>query len=115
SDPMDVDGHGTDTASVIAANPYTVNGITYQGVAPDAKLVALRVGTETGISDANIQKALQWVIDNYKTYNISVVNMSLGAGNYTSAYSNPSYTNLFATLKNDGVFVVAASGNSNDQ
>ena len=68
SDPMDESGHGTSVAGVIAAKPYTVNGITYQGVAPDAKLVALRVGTETSISDTNIEKALQWVITNYKTY-----------------------------------------------
>ena len=46
SDPMDETGHGTNVAGVIAAKPYTVNGVTYQGVAPDAKLVALRVGTD---------------------------------------------------------------------
>src|SRR4051812_26704858 len=44
SDPMDTDGHGTNTASVIAANPYTTGGVTYQGIAPGAKLVALRTG-----------------------------------------------------------------------
>src|SRR6185436_13560865 len=49
SDPMDLSGHGTSVASVIAAKPYTVGGTTYRGVAPDAKLVALRVGTETNI------------------------------------------------------------------
>ncbi len=115
SDPMDEDGHGTDTASVVAANPFTVNGITYQGVAPDANLVALRVGTETDISDDNIQRALDWVITNYKTYNISVVNISLGSGNYTSAQTNSQLSPDFQTLHNLGIFVTAASGNSNDQ
>src|SRR4051812_28540908 len=43
SDPMDESGHGTNVAGVIAAKPFTVGGITYQGVAPNAKLVALRV------------------------------------------------------------------------
>src|SRR5687767_471424 len=61
SDPMDVSGHGTGVASVIAAEPYTVGGVTYQGVAPDANLVALRVGTASSISDENIERALQWV------------------------------------------------------
>src|SRR5205807_7888835 len=83
SDPMDESGHGTSVAGVIAANPYTVNGVTYRGVAPDAKLVALRVGTETNIPDSNIKEALDWVIANRKTYHISVVNLSLGSGNYT--------------------------------
>src|SRR5439155_19943415 len=82
ADPMDGSGHGTNVASVIAANSYTVNGITYRGVAPDAKLVALRVGTETNIADDNIERALRWVIDNHTTYSIDVVNLPLGSGCY---------------------------------
>lgn len=115
SNPMDESGHGTAVASVIAAKPYTVGGVTYQGVAPDAKLVALRVGTESSISDNNIERALRWVIDNYQTYDISVINLSLGSGNYTDPQDASQYTDEFATLRDLGIFVVAASGNSNDQ
>jgi subtilisin family serine protease len=115
SDPMDESGHGTSVAGVIAANPYTVDGITYQGVAPAAKLVALRVGTEDSIPDANIDKALKWVITNYKTYDISVINLSLGSGNFTSAETEAPLSADFAQLNKLGIFVVAASGNSNDQ
>lgn len=116
SDPMDESGHGTNVASVIAANSYTTGGITYRGVAPDAKLVALRVGTETNISDSNIQEALQWVIDHVKdgSYKITVINLSLGSGNYTDPQTEDVYSTEFAELKSLGVFVVAASGNSND-
>ncbi|HEY7088719.1 MAG TPA: S8 family serine peptidase [Tepidisphaeraceae bacterium] len=115
SDPMDSDGHGTDTASVIAATPYTVNGITYQGVAPAAKLVALRVGTADNIPNSNIDKALKWVITNYKTYNISVVNLSLGSGNFTDPETESGLSDDFAKLRGLGIFVTAASGNSNDE
>jgi subtilisin family serine protease len=114
-DPMDESGHGTAVAGVIAADPYTVNGVTYQGVAPDAKLVALRVGTENSISDANIERALQWVVANYKSYNISVVNLSLGSGNFRNASTNSVLADEFAQLHDLGIFVAAASGNSNDQ
>lgn len=114
SNPMDEDGHGTGTAFVVAGNPVTVNGVTYQGVAPDAHLIALRVGTETDIPDANIQSALEWVISNYKKYDIGVVNLSLGSGNYTSPEVEGQISTDFATLKSDGIFVVAASGNSHD-
>jgi subtilisin family serine protease len=114
SDPMDESGHGTSVASVIAANKYTTGGITYQGVAPDAKLVALRVGTETSISDNDIERALQWVLDNRKTYNITVVNMSIGSGSYTNPETDSLMSGTLAALKAAGVFVVAASGNSND-
>jgi hypothetical protein len=112
-DPMDTDGHGTAVASVIAANPYTVQGVTYQGVAPQAKLVALRVGSSDSIPVSNIAKALQWVIDARKIYNISVVNLSLGSGNFPDA-STDSLSPLFKQLRDLGIFVVAASGNSKD-
>src|SRR4051812_7208306 len=98
-EPMGETGHGTGVASGLAAKPYTVDGVTYQGVAPDAKLVALRVGTDQGISDDNIDKALKWVIANYKTYNISVVNMSLGSGNYVNSQTNPAMSSDFQTLR----------------
>ncbi len=114
SDPKDESGHGTAVASVIAANPFTYNGVTYQGVAPSAKLVALRVGTETSITDDNIERALQWVITNYKAFNISVINLSLGSGFYADSRTEAQLSDEYQTLKDLGVFVVAASGNSND-
>ncbi|HEX8521567.1 MAG TPA: S8 family serine peptidase [Tepidisphaeraceae bacterium] len=115
ADPMDESGHGTNTASVIAARTYTVDGVTYRGVAPDAKLVALRVGTEDSISDYDIEDALQWVIKNHKTFNISVVNISLGSGFYPDSETSDIMSDEFAQLKKLGIFVAAASGNSNDQ
>jgi hypothetical protein len=116
ADPLDEDGHGTSVAGVIAASAYTVGGVTYQGVAPDAKIVALRAGTESGLSDTNIEKSLQWVITNATKYDIQVVNLSLGSGAYTDATTaNSRYADEFSTLRDMGIFVVAASGNSNDQ
>jgi subtilisin family serine protease len=113
ADPKDTAGHGTNVAGMIAANRFTSGGVTYQGIAPSAKLVGLRVSaTGSSISDTNIDRALKWVIANYKTYGISVVNLSLGAGNYTSFQSNASYSADFATLAGLGIVVVAASGNS---
>lgn len=115
SDPMDTTGHGTAVAGVIAASPYTVSGVTYQGIAPDAKLVALRVGTESNISNNSIERALQWVISNWQQFKISVVNLSLGSGNYINAQTNSQLSDEYARLRDLGIFVVAASGNSNDQ
>jgi hypothetical protein len=116
SNPIDTDGHGTDTAFCVAGNPITVNGVTYQGIAPDAHLIALKAGTESGgFSDSNIVAALDWVISNYKKYDISIVNMSIGQGNYTSLQSNEPESADLATLKADGIFIVCASGNSNEQ
>lgn len=113
SDPMDTDGHGTEVATVIAGNAYTFNGVSYQGVAPNARLVALRVGTADSIANSNIEKALQWVVNNYSTYDISVVNLSLGSGSYADPRTDQ-FSDEFQALHDLGIFVVAASGNSND-
>src|SRR5688572_18128709 len=115
ADPMDTDGHGTAVAAALAARSYTTGGITYQGVAPEAKLVALRVGSSDSIPVPNIEKALQWVITNYTTYGISIVNVSLGLGNYPDSNSGSILADEFARLRELGIFVVAASGNENDE
>ncbi len=114
--PIDTDGHGTDTAFTVAGNPITVGGITYQGMAPDAHLIALKAGTESGgFSDTDITDALDWVIANYKKYDISIVNMSIGEGNYTTQQTDEPEDAALATLKADGIFIVCASGNSNEE
>ncbi|MBL9123688.1 MAG: DUF4214 domain-containing protein [Planctomycetaceae bacterium] len=107
ADPMDLNGHGTHVAGII-----TGSDAQYLGIAPDVKFVALRVLDETGTGTyGNVLSALQWV-ERYRTqYNIVAVNLSLGSGNFTvNPYSFLEGT--LAQLKNQGVFVAAASGNS---
>jgi subtilisin family serine protease len=107
ADPMDLHGHGTHVAGTIASTSGT-----YPGIAPDAKIVALRVlGADGSGTFDDVELALQWVADHQQQYNIVAVNMSLGAGNFSS---NP-YSfleNELVTLKGQGVFIATASGNS---
>src|SRR4051794_11193292 len=87
--PLDTDGHGTEVAGMIAADPFDYNGKHYSGIAPDANLVALRVTHgEDGATDANIERALRWVIDHHEEFTIRVVNISLGSGNYIEDHNN---------------------------
>jgi subtilisin family serine protease len=112
ADPMDTNGHGTMVAGMAVANEFTHNGTTYRGIASGAKLVALRVGSGTsGIPDSRIEDALQWVLDNRQTYNITVVNISLGGGAFDSPNTNGTWGDELQRLIDAGVFVVAASGN----
>lgn len=99
-------GHGTNVAGIIAAN-----GV-HTGVAPGAGIVSLKVlDGQGGGAISDVHSALQWVLDNRATYNISVVNVSLGdAGNY----SEPPQTDLavlIRQLRDAGIAVVAAAGN----
>src|SRR6478672_2727135 len=92
ADPMDTFGHGTNVAGIIAANPFEFEGAKYQGIAPGANLVALRVDSaDQPVPATRIRTALQWVIDHKDEFNIVAVNISFGEGNYagdqTSLYS----------------------------
>ncbi len=107
SDPFDLNGHGTHVAGIIGST-----NASYLGIAPDVNIIALRVLDASGTgSFGDVEDALQWVVDNQETYNIVAVNMSLGAGNYSF---NPYYfmEDELQDLKDRGVFVAAASGNS---
>ena len=106
-DATDTHGHGTNVAGILAANKDHV------GMAPDAKLIPLKVLGEGG----SLEPALQWVLDNHAPdkQNITVVNMSLSDG---SNHTNPdafaateSVRVLMRKLKDARVAVVVAAGN----
>ncbi len=113
ADPMDTYGHGTAVAGLIAADPYAAAGTTYQGIAPDAKLIALRIdrGGES-VPDSRLEEALQWVEANRNQYNIGVVNISYGFGSYDEPFSGRRFGDEISRLSDAGVIVVAASGNN---
>jgi hypothetical protein len=112
SDPMDESGHGTQVAACVAGNMWTVGGVDYQGIAPGANLVALRAGDQFFTLEAQLQ-SLQWIIDHREEFNITVVNMSLGSGNFNEVHVYE-LSAKFRELAQLGVLVVAATGNSND-
>ena len=115
--PTDDQGHGTYTASVLAANTwvntgnskgYAGDGATYRGVASGAKVIPLKViDGNLQYFPSNVEKALQWVVANYKRYNIVAVNLSLNVG----ADGNTQINDEMKTLYDAGVFVAASSGN----
>ncbi len=71
-DATDLDGHGTHVAGIVAA------GGDHTGMAPKARVIPLKVLGKNGGSWDELEKALQWVLDNHEKHRISVVNMSLG-------------------------------------
>ena len=103
-------GHGTHVASVAAGVGTPTSG-AYEGVAPAAKLLNLRVINSQGIGTVSgVLKALDWVLANRQTYNVRVVNMSLGTPAIIS-YKNDPICQVVRKLVNAGVVVVAAAGN----
>src|SRR5436190_1934368 len=104
-------GHGSHVASIAAGNGRIANA-KYLGVAPNANLVNLRVLNKTGVgSVASLLGALNWLMANHTTYNIKVVNMSLGMLAVDS-YKNDPVCKAVRSLVDAGVVVVAAAGNN---
>src|ERR1041384_7763496 len=104
-------GHGTHVASLAAGNGRISNG-AYVGIAPNANLINLRVLNSDGVgTTAWVLRALDWVASNRATYNIRVVNMSLGMPAVDSYRNNP-VCRAARRLVDAGVVVFAAAGNN---
>ena len=89
---MDDNGLGTHVAGIIASSDSA-----YRGVAPDAKLAAMKV-CNAGVprEDADVLAGFDWCIDNAEAYNISVISISLGGGSYTFLVMKLRFCGLFA-------------------
>jgi serine protease AprX len=102
--------HGTMTSVVCAGNGFLSNGL-YKGIACDAELVLLKVEDDAGkITDANIVKALEWILQHHQQYNIRIVNISV-SGDKATSYRKSEMDALAEQLVSLGIVVVAAVGN----
>jgi subtilisin family serine protease len=107
SDPF---GHGSHVTSIAAGNGKVSNG-SYQGIAPNANIINVRVLNSQGTGTVSqLLSALDWVKTNKAKYNIRVVNMSLGTAAVDS-YKNDPVCQAVRALVNSGVVVVCAAGN----
>ncbi len=107
---VDQSGHGTHVASIIAG---------VQGVAPDAKLYAVKVcsATSTSCSGVALIEGMEFAVDpngdGDPSDHVDIVNMSLGS-NYGQPFDDDlSFAVDQATLA--GVLTAAAAGNAGDK
>jgi len=108
-------GHGTHVAGIIAGNAHDsttrYKGV-YRGVAPEAQIINLRALDSTGSgTDSTVIAAIQQAIALKNTYNIRVLNLSLGRQVYESYTIDPLCQAVEAAW-NAGIVVVVAAGNS---
>ncbi|HEX8097571.1 MAG TPA: S8 family serine peptidase, partial [Pyrinomonadaceae bacterium] len=82
-------GHGTYVAATAAGSGRISSG-AYIGIAPNAKILNLRVLNSKGVgSTSKLLTALDWVYTNRNTYAIKVVNLSLGGAAIDSYKTDP--------------------------
>jgi len=103
---LDPSGHGTFVAGLIAAH-----GRTFSGVAPDAKLVSLRVLDQNGKGTMHaVLAAFDWLLRNRTAMHIKVLNLSFGAPQ-RSSYHRELLAGVVESAWFAGITVVAAAGN----
>jgi subtilisin family serine protease len=99
SDPNDLNGHGTHVAGTIAASN---NGIGSTGVAPNAKILPVRVLDRNGSgSSDNVAAGIRYAA----RIGADIINLSLGGGYSRAIELAIDYARSLGTL------VVAAAGN----
>lgn len=100
-------GHGTHLAGCAAGA-----GATYRGIAPHAKLVGVKVLTNTGSgTTSTIISGINWVVTYKATYNIKVLSLSLG-GTITQSSTIDPLCSAVRSAWNAGLVVCVAAGNS---
>ncbi|NIP40893.1 MAG: DUF2341 domain-containing protein, partial [Candidatus Aenigmarchaeota archaeon] len=100
-DPMDDHGHGTYVSGIV------------KGVAPDVGIISVKAFGSDGIGyESDVIEGIDYCVRNKDVYNISVILMAFGGGEYDNCYCD---SNLVANESNlavsQGILAVAASGN----
>lgn len=100
----DDNGHGTHVAGIASSSGH------YKGLAPESNIIALKVLNENGQGNASdVIAGIQWIADNYKKYNIRIINLSIGT---STPIKNDPLVEAVEKLWDMGIVVVTAAGNS---
>jgi len=109
-DGVDRFGHGTFIGGLIAGSGAASSG-GVKGVAPDADLISLKIAGKDGSADiTHVMAALQWAVSFKDTYNIKVVNLSLGTDS-TQDYRIDPLDAAVEKAWQAGLVVVVSGGN----
>ena len=107
--PYDDNGHGTFISGVACGSGVCSNS-KFSGIVPNANIVMIKALDNNGETSSQvILRAMQYIYDIRKKYNIKVVCMSFGA-DYSG--NNDPLQHGALMLWNSGLVVVAAAGNS---
>ncbi len=107
--PDESSWHGMMT-SVVACGNGCLSGWLYRGLASEARLVLVKVGSARRIVHDDIRRGLEWVIRNRTRYDIRVVNVSCG-GDYEASYLTDGLSQAADRATREGILVCAAAGN----
>ena len=104
-------GHGTFVAGVAAGDGTSGGSADYAGVAPKAKVLAIKVAGRSGATDvSNVLAAIQWVVSFKSTYGIRVLNLSMSTDSVQSYRIDP-FNYAVERAWDAGIVVVVSASN----
>ena len=110
-EPYDDNGHGSHVAG-IAAGDGTLSRGAFQGIAPQADLIGVKVLNHKGNGTIHdIMNGLQWILRNQERLRIRIVNISIGTNDQSSYPEDCSFVRKVNQLWDAGIVVIAAAGN----
>ena len=122
---LDNFGHGTNMASIIAGREtpratgaaYAEDQNNFYGMAPDARLISVKVGAHDGAVDVSqLIAAIDWVVQNRNRdgLDIKVLNLSFGTDS-AQAWSIDPLSQAAEVAGRAGILVVVAGGNDGER
>ncbi|WP_424189822.1 type VII secretion-associated serine protease mycosin [Actinokineospora sp. G85] len=129
---LDCDGHGTEVAGIIAANPPKDSGIGFTGIAPGAEILSIRQSSanyrgqrqqpngQTQEEPAGTLDTLAQAVVSAAEQGVKVINMSVdscrpvAAGPISQAEKNLQSALRYAFEQKDVVLVASAGNNGED-
>ncbi|MDQ1710226.1 MAG: serine protease AprX [Frankiaceae bacterium] len=115
---LDTYGHGTHMAGIMAGRddaavaPYS-DPANFTGVAPDARILSLKIGDARGATDVSTMiAAIDWVVThrNDNGMNVKVLNLSFGTDS-SQYYLYDPIAHAVENAWSKGIVVVASAGN----
>lgn len=112
TDCYDDNGHGTHVCGIISGNGHRSNG-QYRGIAVESHLIVCKILDSAGNgSISTILKAIRWVITHKETYNIRILNISIGAETSEADEEKSILVQSVNAAWKQGIVVVVAAGNN---
>lgn len=110
-EPYDDNGHGSHVAGIAAGDGSLSQGV-YQGIAPQARLIGVKVLDYRGNGTINdIMNGLQWILRHQEQMHIRIVNISIGTNDQKAYQEDSAFVRRVNQLWDAGIVVIAAAGN----
>ena len=109
--PYDDNSHGTHVSGIICSTGHSARA--YTGVAPDSKIIAVKVLDQSGHgTPEKIISGIEWILKNKEKYNIKIVNISIGTRVYSCSDEKSSLVQAVDHMWDSGLTVLVSAGNN---